>query len=249
MIMANEYKLSYTASDINQRLGKVDEIDSLKNLVGTTSVADQISNAIENIEVENYEHPSTHPASMITGLSNVATSGNYEDLINKPTIPSVSGLATESYVQEEIANAIDGIEVDIEIDAELSKAGAAADAKAVGDALANVKITTDSTLQISGAAADSKVTGDAITKLNTLVGTTPVADQIAEAIIDVYVQDDEPVDAPIGSIWIDTDANGASTTSGKVSANVYVIDAKTTDVTNVDFSQYAVGDVVVVTSS
>ncbi len=32
-----------------------------------------------------YIHPPTHPASMITGLSKVATSGRYEDLIGKPT--------------------------------------------------------------------------------------------------------------------------------------------------------------------
>lgn len=35
-----------------------------------------------------YEHPATHPASMITGLSTVATSGSYNDLTNKPIIPS-----------------------------------------------------------------------------------------------------------------------------------------------------------------
>lgn len=36
-----------------------------------------------------YTHPSTHPSSMITGLSTVATSGSYNDLSNKPTIPTV----------------------------------------------------------------------------------------------------------------------------------------------------------------
>lgn len=35
-----------------------------------------------------YTHPSTHAASMITGLADVATSGSYNDLSNKPTIPS-----------------------------------------------------------------------------------------------------------------------------------------------------------------
>ena len=35
----------------------------------------------------NYVHPSTHPASMITDLSAVATSGSYNDLSDKPTIP------------------------------------------------------------------------------------------------------------------------------------------------------------------
>lgn len=36
-----------------------------------------------------YNHPTTHPASMITGLASVATSGSYSDLSNKPTIPVV----------------------------------------------------------------------------------------------------------------------------------------------------------------
>lgn len=35
-----------------------------------------------------YNHPATHPASMITGLANVATTGSYNDLSNKPTIPA-----------------------------------------------------------------------------------------------------------------------------------------------------------------
>ena len=36
-------------------------------------------------------------------FANVATSGNYNDLINKPTIPSVAGLASEAYVNEKVA--------------------------------------------------------------------------------------------------------------------------------------------------
>ena len=36
-----------------------------------------------------YEHPASHPASMITGLANVAKTGSYSDLSNKPTIPIV----------------------------------------------------------------------------------------------------------------------------------------------------------------
>lgn len=38
----------------------------------------------------------------ISELSAVATSGNYNDLINKPTIPSIDGLATETYVNNKI---------------------------------------------------------------------------------------------------------------------------------------------------
>ena len=35
-----------------------------------------------------YTHPESHPASMITGLAEVATSGSYDDLTDKPTIPA-----------------------------------------------------------------------------------------------------------------------------------------------------------------
>ena len=36
-------------------------------------------------------------------FANVATSGDYNDLSNKPTIPSVAGLASEAYVNEKVA--------------------------------------------------------------------------------------------------------------------------------------------------
>ena len=42
------------------------------------------------VGANNYTHPSSHPASMITGLTKVATSGSYNDLTNKPTIPTVN---------------------------------------------------------------------------------------------------------------------------------------------------------------
>lgn len=42
-----------------------------------------------------YTHPSTHPASMITGLSTVATSGSYNDLTDKPNIPASATVDSE----------------------------------------------------------------------------------------------------------------------------------------------------------
>lgn len=42
-----------------------------------------------------YTHPATHPASMITGLSTVATSGSYNDLTDKPNIPASSTVDSE----------------------------------------------------------------------------------------------------------------------------------------------------------
>ena len=45
---------------------------------------------LEGIEegANNYIHPSSHPASMITGLHSVATSGNYNELNDLPSIPT-----------------------------------------------------------------------------------------------------------------------------------------------------------------
>ena len=42
-------------------------------------------------------------ASTITGLATVATSGSYNDLTNKPIIPSIEGLATETYVNNKVS--------------------------------------------------------------------------------------------------------------------------------------------------
>lgn len=40
-------------------------------------------------------------------LSTVATSGSYNDLTNKPTIPSTTGLASETYVNNAVAGKVD----------------------------------------------------------------------------------------------------------------------------------------------
>lgn len=82
----------------------VNEIDLLKDKVGTESVAFQINEAVKNIPTTEYIHPYTHPADMITGLSDVAKSGDYNDLINKPTIPNIDNLATTDYVDEKVSS-------------------------------------------------------------------------------------------------------------------------------------------------
>ena len=48
---------------------------------------------LDNIEegATRYIHPPSHPASMITGLHRVATSGDYNHLVNRPTSMIASG--------------------------------------------------------------------------------------------------------------------------------------------------------------
>ena len=55
---------------------------------GLMSASDKVklNNIADN--ANNYIHPLTHPASMITGLADVAKSGSYNDLADKPTIPA-----------------------------------------------------------------------------------------------------------------------------------------------------------------
>ena len=93
---------AHTVSDISDLPASlVDDVEALKDKVGADSVAYQITTAVQ---ASAYQHPYTHPADMITGLSDVAISGSYEDLKDKPTIP-------EGYTHPEThpASMIDGL--------------------------------------------------------------------------------------------------------------------------------------------
>lgn len=64
-----------------------------------------------------YSHPSSHPASMITGLADVATSGNYNDLENKPTIPTTVAQMTDAgnyALKTEIPTIVEATDADID---------------------------------------------------------------------------------------------------------------------------------------
>ena len=56
-----------------------------------------------------YIHPPTHPASMISGLATVATSGNYNDLANKPGDATTSSAGLMSAADK---SKLDGISSD-----------------------------------------------------------------------------------------------------------------------------------------
>ena len=62
--------------------------------------------AFENDAGYLTQHQSLTDYPKKTELANVATSGDYTDLINTPTIPSTEGLATETYVQNKIAEVV-----------------------------------------------------------------------------------------------------------------------------------------------
>ena len=87
--------ISITKSNVTSALGYTPPTSDTVYNNATTSTAGLMS-ASDKVKLNsiaananNYTHPSTHPASMITGLASVATSGSYSDLSNKPTIPVV----------------------------------------------------------------------------------------------------------------------------------------------------------------
>ena len=136
--------------------GLKDHVDIISTLIGNNSVSDQISEAISNIDF---------PVESVNGQTGdvYLTAEDVGALPNTTEIPSIDGLATEVYVDNAISNinvpdevyvqndeplgAPDGSlwvdldadikeEPEIVIDYSLTQLGQAADAKAVGDALA-----------------------------------------------------------------------------------------------------------------
>ena len=85
-----QYKGTVEAIDINE------EIDGISNDFVTSDKLDAMNYATQDwVEEQGYISDSD--------LSKVATSGSYNDLSNKPYIPSIEGLASQSYVNQQIS--------------------------------------------------------------------------------------------------------------------------------------------------
>lgn len=92
-ISVSDGTISITKSNVTSALGYTPPAsdttygDATTTSSGLMSSTDKVKlNGIAD-NANYYIHPSTHPASMISGLATVATSGSYNDLTNKPTIP------------------------------------------------------------------------------------------------------------------------------------------------------------------
>ena len=69
-----------------------------------------------------------------------------------------------------------------------------------------------------------------------------VTEKIQDAIVqEVYVQDEAPTDAVEGSIWVDTNNDGLANSANP---KFHIVDVTGTNVNNIDFSQYAIGDII-----
>ena len=114
-------------------------------------------------------------------LDNVNT-----ELAKKVDKETGKGLSTNDFTTAE-KNKLNGIEAQANktvIDATLTQEGKAADAKAVGDAIAGVTIETDKTLSVTDAPADAKVVGDELANVkNDLSDKAPAITNIASGSI------------------------------------------------------------------
>lgn len=80
-------KMSSGTSVVNKISGLNGEVTiKAGSNINVTTASTSTEKSITIANTYSYTHPATHPASMITGLATVATSGSYNDLKDKPTI-------------------------------------------------------------------------------------------------------------------------------------------------------------------
>ena len=82
------------------------DYNDLSNKPTIPSVEGLASEAYVNEKVAAIKVPSLDEYAKTADLSTVATSGSYNDLVDKPAIPSVEGLASETYVNEKVATIV-----------------------------------------------------------------------------------------------------------------------------------------------
>lgn len=102
-----------TSGDYND-LSNKPAIPSVEGLASETYVNEKVAaivipevptkvSELENDKGYLTEHQSLEGYAKTADLAQVAKTGSYNDLIDKPTIPSTTGLATETYVDDKIA--------------------------------------------------------------------------------------------------------------------------------------------------
>lgn len=119
-----------------------------------------------------------------------------EALAGKVSAVSGKGLSTNDYTTAEKTKlaGIDAQATRVLIDDTLEETGQAADAKAVGDALASLEDdipAVDNTLSVTGAAADAKKTGDEIAGLKEDLSDAPKVLEPEETEADLYICDQQ----------------------------------------------------------
>lgn len=125
--MATEYKLSYTASEINSKLGKIDSKADISAIPTKTSELTNDSGFLISIPAEYVTETELSAKGYLTGYTET-----------DPTVPAWAKAATKpTYTASEVGALPDTTVIPeaVVLDATLSTEGQAADAKATGDSL------------------------------------------------------------------------------------------------------------------
>lgn len=91
-----------TAGAVTSVNGKTGTVELSASDVGALPVSTTIPDALSDL-TSDATHRTVTDAEKVAWNAKSDFSGSYNDLTNKPTIPSISGLATETYVDEKIA--------------------------------------------------------------------------------------------------------------------------------------------------
>lgn len=126
--------ITLSASDVGALPNSTDIPDSLSDLASDTT-----HRTVTDIEKSTWNAKSNF-------------SGSYNDLTNKPTIPSIAGLATETYVDTKVSGKVDKVD---------------------GKGLSTNDYTTADKNKLSGIATGAEVNQNAFS--NVVVGTTTIA--------------------------------------------------------------------------
>lgn len=171
--------LNSTSTNPVQNKAVSTEINNLKTQIDNIDVSKQIEDAIKDID---------YPVDSVNGKTGavILQASDVGALPDNTVIPSIDGLATETYVNEKVASLVDSAPETLDTLNEL--------AAALGD---DPNFATTVATQIGN--------------LEAKVGNTSVADQIDVALDEataddfgIYVQANEPAGAVEGDIWIDT---------------------------------------------
>ncbi|MDR0449193.1 MAG: collagen-like protein [Rickettsiales bacterium] len=89
----------------------------LNNLPAIPSVAGLATEAYVDVAINAKAGDLAHDVAVaiadVSGLAHIATTGDYNDLTNRPAIPSVAGLASEAFVNTAVASANAGVQNNI----------------------------------------------------------------------------------------------------------------------------------------
>ena len=97
-----------TIPDVTAFLTEQQIDDKIGSYVTEAELQTELTNYQPTIDLSDY-----YTKTEVDGLIPVTFSGDYNDLTNKPTIPSLAGYATEAFVTQQIANVNGGGDVDL----------------------------------------------------------------------------------------------------------------------------------------